>query len=243
LHPARFIAVFCVNAEGERGPAVTIAIYDLDSSGTRLADAGDVISALSQVDFDPQPGVVSGRISWSVTPEVDTAYVSHYIVYMAEDEARTGLQVLGQVPVGTNELGFDELVFGEWRYWFVHWRDADDISEAHAGPLEIRDMTTTEHVRPVLASAAWDQVSDLTFVDDDVRRGWVGSPDGITWTAPANRTWVDRFEVFMLNSPNDLSEHPSGEQRQDITLLLGALFKNHIQMAKKETITKIIKKE
>ena len=126
-------------------------------------------------------------------PDVETAYISHYVVYMAETEGRMGLQALGQVPVGTNELGFDELVLGEWRYWFVHWRNADDTSEAHSGPLEIRDMTTTEHARPVSASAAWDQVTGLTFVDDDVRRGWIGSPDGITWTAPENTSWVLRL--------------------------------------------------
>ena len=63
-------------------------------------------------------------------PDVDTAYISHYVVYMAETEGRMGLQALGQVPVGTNELGFDELVLGEWRYWFVHWRNGRSASSA-----------------------------------------------------------------------------------------------------------------
>ena len=32
-------------------------------------------------------------------------------------------------------------------------------------------MTTTEHATPVSASAAWDQVTGLTVIDDDVHHG------------------------------------------------------------------------
>ena len=80
--------------------------YDLDSSGGGLPGvrldhpSGDVISALSQKDSKLQPGVVSGWSPWMVSREADTAHISHYVVYMAEDEARTGLQALGQAPVG-----------------------------------------------------------------------------------------------------------------------------------------------
>ena len=119
---------------------MTIPIYDLDGSGAGLSDVGldppvgDVISALSQVDYNPQPGVVSGRISWSVPPEVDTAYISHYVVYMAEG------------PDMKEEM-MDQL-----RDWYIKYRERQ--GEVPQFPPEEEEEPTAEELAAQAAAAA-----------------------------------------------------------------------------------------
>ena len=60
------------------------------------------------------------------------------------------------------------VVLEEWRYGFVHWRTADDMSRLTRDHLR-SETATTEHARPVLGPAAWDHVANRC-VDDDVRR-------------------------------------------------------------------------
>ncbi|CAE8634852.1 unnamed protein product, partial [Polarella glacialis] len=100
--PARWILVLPRSGNSlDLSRAAIIPLYDLGPTVPALLE----LDSFSFSDTDPAPGQVGGTVEWALKyPDMDTAYIEYYSVYLASDPNGAQQVSVGQVLRGTNQL-------------------------------------------------------------------------------------------------------------------------------------------
>jgi len=149
---------------------------------------------VSFVDDDLDENELGGWLQWRI-PE-DASEVTHYIVYLAENEAGDNRSLLGNVTVGTHEfLVPADTALESFRFLTVF---------AHSS---LAEQTTPRYVEIIDTVSS---VSNIGFTDKDL--DWDELGGYVDWQAPASHSQVLFYELYLAESSMGKSRlnYPSG---------------------------------
>ncbi|CAK9114834.1 unnamed protein product [Durusdinium trenchii] len=134
---------------------------------------------VSFIDDDLDEGELGGYLIWRV-PE-DSSEVTHYLIYLADDEDGANRSLLGNVSVGTHEFLIPaDTALSSYRYLTVFARSS------------LAEQTTPRSVEIIDTISS---VSNIRFIDKDLDWDEIGGY--VTWSHPVSHSRVEYYELYL----------------------------------------------
>ncbi|CAE6912196.1 unnamed protein product [Symbiodinium natans] len=167
-----FFTVYTRSSLAEQTTPVHLAIEDEVSYARNV----------SFVDDDLDEFEIGGWLQWRIP--VDASEVTHYIVYLAENEAGANRSLLGNVTVGTHEfLVPADIALESFRFLTVFARSS------------LAEQTTPRFVEIIDTVSS---VSNIGFIDKDL--DWDELGGYVNWQPPPSHSQVLFYELYLAES-------------------------------------------
>eukprot|EP00928_Gymnodinium_smaydae_P044475 TRINITY_DN2966_c1_g1_i3.p1 TRINITY_DN2966_c1_g1~~TRINITY_DN2966_c1_g1_i3.p1 ORF type:complete len:5802 (+),score=1072.37 TRINITY_DN2966_c1_g1_i3:2529-19934(+) len=204
-YPANWVLIYPVYS-GRLGALKETGRCPLYDESGGVPPFQKTIFNVSFVDTDPAEDKIAGVVRWDLVPYPDLGFTQQWGIYIAFDQAGSGLQQIGTasredteftIPPGT-ATGYRNVVFV--KPMNAH---GSSVEGAAAEFMESVLTTTTAYVdyrtntTTTTTTADGTCVGDITYADTDPRE-WIIQGD-IKWEPPLDTLTVTHFIVFISN--------------------------------------------
>eukprot|EP00435_Cladocopium_sp_Y103_P001321 s3583_g1.t1 len=161
-----------------------------------IEDHNATVGAISFVGTDLNMDVVNGSLVWQ--EPADLHCLETFVVYIAADAFGTGKSLLGESPVGTNQLEIVEGdAYGGYSH-FVVYTKSSFVEQSTPNSLSFAEAT------------AKYQVSSPSFTDLDLDATELGGT--VSWEPPQVTTTVTGYRLYLAEDVNGTNKTLLGEQ-------------------------------
>lgn len=155
-----------------------------------IEDESSYARNISFIDDDLDDGEIGGYLLWRI-PE-DDSEVTHYLVYLSDDEVGRNRSLLGNVTVKTHEfLVPADTDLSSYRFLTVFARSS------------LAEQTTPRWVEVVDTVSS---VSNIAFIDKDL--DWEELGGRVSWSHPPSRSRVEFYELYLASDASGANRLP-----------------------------------
>ncbi|CAE8606488.1 unnamed protein product, partial [Polarella glacialis] len=210
--PPRWMIVLPTSTSNDDPPDLSkcaiIPLYDLGPTVPALLE----LDSFSFSDTDPAPGQVGGTVEWALKyPDMDTAYIEYYSVYLASDPNGAQQVSVGQVLRGTNQLVIPSgtsQTENSCGCVLMYPKNAIGLSASPAGHFcfesdgETYTTTTATSTSTVTMTATVttldpSQVVVTNLLFDDTNADAMVLAGTLSWDPPGNAAQVTHYGVWI----------------------------------------------
>lgn len=161
-----------------------------------IEDHNATVGTISFVGTDLNMDVVNGSLVWQ--EPADLHCLETFVVYIAADAFGTGRSLLGESPVGSNQLEIVEGdAYGGYSH-FVVYTKSSFVEQSTPNSLSFAEAT------------AKYQVSSPAFTDLDLDASELGG--SVSWEPPQVTTTVTGYRLYLAEDVNGTNKTLLGEQ-------------------------------